>query len=164
LRGIKLGEAFLDTTFMLPFFHIDVDVEGFDLGLFESFISGLERVHFSEISVVEAKAKIMKLSERNAEYRQVQETFGENLEVLRNDEKIRFHAHDGVADRVLNSLLVKGFKLDVVDLFIVSQAAGVGFLLTEDRKILRLRDEARFRDDAVLGGLRLARWSEVQLG
>ena len=54
---MKLRELYLDTTYVMPFFYFDRDVKGFSRTVYKEVIKSLERIHFSEISIIEAKAK-----------------------------------------------------------------------------------------------------------
>ena len=68
MKQDKLSVAFLDTTFLLPFFQLDITVEAFNLNGFRGFLAELSKVHFSELSIFEAKAKLFRLSRKNSAY------------------------------------------------------------------------------------------------
>ena len=157
----EASEAFLDTTFLLPFFQLKIDVEGFSLEGFEAFLSGLDKAHFSLLSVYEAKAKLFRLSRRDERFANALEDFGGNLAVLRDDEMITFHTYTRMDDLRFNLISGKGLDLDVFDMIIVAQAVDVGFLLTEDEDILRLRGERSFVEDPELEELEIRRWREL---
>lgn len=166
LRDLKLGEvseAFLDTTFLLPFFQLDIDVEGFSPKGLEVFLSRLDKAHFSELSIYEAKAKLFRLSRRDERYADALENFGGNLAVLRDDEMISFHPYSELDDRRFNLISGKDLDLDVFDMIILAQAVDVGFLLTEDEEILNLRGEKAFVEDPELKRLEIRRWKELDV-
>lgn len=158
----EASEAFLDTTFLLPFLQLEIDVDGFSLEGFEAFLSGLDEAHFSLLSVYEAKAKLFRLSRRDERYADALEDFGGNLAVLRDDEMITFHTYTRVDDLRFNLISRKGLDLDVFDMIIVAQAVDVGFLLTEDKEILSLRNEEAFLEDPGLNKLKIRRWKELE--
>lgn len=157
----KTSKAFLDTTFLLPFFQLDIDVDGFSLERFEAFLSRLDEVHFSELSIYEAKAKLFRLSRRDERYADALKSFGGNLAVLRDDEMISFHPYTRLDDLRFNLISGKGLDLDVFDMVIVAQAVDVGFLITEDREIINLRGEKAFGEDPELKKLEIRRWKEL---
>jgi len=45
----------------MPFFYHDIDVKGFFRSVYKEVIKSLERIHVSEISIIEAKAKSLKM-------------------------------------------------------------------------------------------------------
>lgn len=58
---MKSGELYLDTTYVMPFFYLDIDVKGFSRADYKEVIRSFDRIHFSEISIIEAKAKCQKM-------------------------------------------------------------------------------------------------------
>jgi hypothetical protein len=156
------SEAFLDTTFLLPFFQIDVSVEGFDLGGFKEFLMGLSKIHFSELSVFEAKAKLYRLRTKGGAYARALEAFGHNLAILRGDEKFAFHPYGARDDEYFNSILAKRFALDGFDMVIMAQAMSIGTLITEDEDILGLREQGAFEGDPLFENMRIRRWKELE--
>lgn len=71
LKSLKIDKSsppFLDTIFLLPFFQLNVKIEGFTLKKFKRFLTELPILHFSELSIYEAKAKIYRLSRRDTNY------------------------------------------------------------------------------------------------
>ena len=70
---MKPRELFLDTTYVMPFLYLDIDVKGFSRVVYKKVIKSFERIHLSEISIIEAKAKSLKLGEK------VNEKFNEGL-------------------------------------------------------------------------------------
>lgn len=155
--------AFLDTTFLLPFFQIDIDIESFTLNNFKEFLTRLPQVHFSELSIFEAKAKLHRLSRKNVTYVQALEAFGTNLATLREDEKFIFHPYTAQDDEHFNLIHSKNFGLDSFDMIIIAQALKTGTLITEDREILSIREHNAFIKDPTLRKIKIRRWKELQL-
>ena len=129
---MKPRELYLDTTYVMPFFYLDIDVKGFSRSDYKEVIRSFDMVHFSEISIIEAKAKCQKMGE------QVNEKFNEGLAVLSEDKKVVIHGYRHVDDRKFNEIFPYG--LDFFDRIILAQAYSVGNLLTEDSKLLKLKD------------------------
>ena len=154
-------KAFLDTTFLLPFFQLDIEVNGFSLEKFEAFLSRLDEVHLSELSIYEAKAKLFRLSRRNEGYTKALESFGDNLTVLRDDETIHFHPYRQMDDSRFNLISGKDPSLDIFDVIIVAQAVDIGLLITEDKEILNLRSRKSFAEDPELKKLNIIPWKEL---
>lgn len=117
-------------------------------------------MHLSEISVYEAKAKLHRLAYRAPGYAAADEGFGDNLKVLREDEKVCFHRYTQADDIRLNHLYTKTPGIGFFDAVIVTQAAEAGILLTEDHDILSLRDSA-WLDEAPWDGLKIINWSHI---
>ncbi len=157
-------EFFLDTTFLLPFFQIDIAVENFTIESFAYFIRTASRIHFSELSVYEAKAKIHRLAKRNQAFSQSLSDFGDNLTVLRDDEKFVFRSFSKLADHYFNSLIETFPKLNSFDAILLSQASNVGLIITEDQELLALRENDDFLKNATLGKVRIKRWKERTTG
>ena len=130
-----MKEIFLDTTYVMPFFYMDIDVKGFSRRKYAELIQKLERVHVSEISIFEAKAKSLHEKE------EILEKFNKGLSILRSDEKVVIHGYTAEHDRILNEMRELLNDLNVIDLIIVSQAKEIGILLTEDRVIHKHKDE-----------------------
>lgn len=161
MRQGETSKVFLDTTFLLPFFQLDIDVEGFSLERFETFLSRLDEVHGSELSIYEAKAKLYRLSRRDRRYADALKSFGENLAILRADETFSLHPYTRQDDSRFNLISGKGLDLDVFDMIIVAQAVEVRLLITEDREILKLRSQKAFIEDPDLNKLEIRRWKEL---
>jgi hypothetical protein len=51
---MKLRELYLDTTYIMPFFYLDIDVRGFSRTRYKAVIKSVDRRHVSEISIIEA--------------------------------------------------------------------------------------------------------------
>lgn len=154
-------ELFLDTTYVLPFFQVPIAVKGFELSDFKVLIATLSKVHVAELSIYEAKAKLMRLSKARSGYEQALRSFGRNLNVLRWDEKFVFHNYTEKADEYFNQLLVSTERLDAFDLLVLSQAFDVGELLTEDGEILSFRDSDRFAKSPLSKSIKIMCWKEV---
>jgi len=164
LKSLKPNKpVFMDTTFLLPFFRVNIEVEGFSLDKFESFLTKISKLHFSELSIFEAKAKIFRLSRENKAYTPALEDFGKNLTVLRGDERFIFHPYTGQDDRFFNSISAKDLALDSFDMIILAQALNIGLLVTEDEEILRIRDREEFVKDPTLRTLKIKRWKELEI-
>jgi len=103
-------------------------------------LTPIDEIHLSEISIIEAKAKIHRLNQSNPAYQTPHEEFGTNLRILQEDHKIHFHRYEQEDDARFNFLAESGTQLDAFDTVIVAQSARVGLLLTEDREILSLRE------------------------
>lgn len=136
-------EMFLDTTYVMPFFYLDIDVKGFSRDDYKEVIRSLDKIHFSEVSIIEAKAKCQKMGEK------VNEKFNEGLSVLSADEKVVIHGYRPVDDRKFNELLPYG--LDFFDRIILAQAYSVGNLLTEDSKLLKVKNS----------GMKILKWDAL---
>ncbi len=154
-------ELFLDTTYILPFFQVPIRVAGFKLSDFKALITNLSRVHVAELSIYEAKAKLLRLSKTYRAYEKILRAFSENLNVLRMDEKFVFQNYTGEADQRFNQLLAVAKRLDAFDLIILSEAFTVGQLLTEDTDILTFRDSDGFAESALSKSIKIRCWKEV---
>jgi hypothetical protein len=119
----------------MPFFYLDIDVKGFFRSVYKEVIKSLERIHVSEISIIEAKAKSLKLSKKKSK---VNEKFNEGLSVLSADEKVVIHGYRAMDDKKFNEFQPLG--LGFFDAVILAQSCTVGILLTEDSRLLRLKD------------------------
>ncbi len=153
-------ELFLDTTYLLPFFQVPIRVEGFKLSDFKALIGNISRVHVAELSVYEAKAKLLRLSKTHRTYEKILRAFSENLNVLRMDEKFVFQNYTHQADQRFNQLLAFAKRLDAFDLIILSQAFTAGELLTEDADILAFRDSDEFAEGSLSKSLKIRCWKE----
>jgi len=132
---MQFRELYLDTTYVMPFFYLDVDVKGFSRARYKEVIKSLDRVHVSEISLIEAKAKSLKIGVDRSE---INERFNEGLSVLAADEKVVIHGYRAVDDKRFNEFHT--FGLGFFDTVILAQSCTVGILLTEDSRFLRLKD------------------------
>ena len=157
----RISAAFLDTTFLLPFFQLDITVEAFTIEKFRDFLTQLSEIHISELSIFEAKAKIFRLSKKNASYTPILKDYGSNLAVLREDEKIVFHTYTKADDAYFNLISAKNTNLDSFNIIIVAQALDVGLLITEEKEILGLGEQETFTKDPLLGKLAIKRWKEL---
>ncbi|MGB3458378.1 MAG: PIN domain-containing protein [Halobacteriota archaeon] len=132
---MKFRELYLDTTYIMPFFYLDIDVKGFSRTVYKEVIKSVERIHVSEISIIEAKAKSLKISKKRSE---VNEKFNEGLSVLSADEKVVIHGYRAMDDKKFNEF--QPLRLGFFDAVILAQSCTVGILLTEDSGLLQLKD------------------------
>lgn len=132
---MKFKELYLDTTYVMPFLFLDIDVKGFSRETYKEIIKFVDRIHISEVSLIEAKAKSLKL---NLSQKKVNEKFNEGLSVLSSDEKVIIHRFNALDDLKFNEF--DTFQLDFFDRIILAQSASIGLLLTEDGKLLNLKN------------------------
>ena len=132
---MKFRELYLDTTYIMPFFYLDIDVKGFSRTVYKEVIKSVERIHVSEISIIEAKAKSLK---RGGSQTEINEKFNEGLSVLSADEKVVIHGYRAMDDKKFNEFQPLG--LGFFDAVILAQSCTVGILLTEDSRLLQLKD------------------------
>ena len=76
---MKFRELYLDTTYVMPFFYLDIDVKGFSRKMYKEVIMSVESIHVCEISIIEAKAKSLKIGGSQTE---INEKFNEGLSYL----------------------------------------------------------------------------------
>ena len=146
---MKFRELYLDTTYVMPFFHLDMDVKGFSRAGYKEIIKSLDKIHLSEISLIEAKAKSLKIREKQSD---VNKKFNEGLSVLSDDEKVVIHGYGSIDDAIFNEFILLG--LDFFDAVILAQSCAVGNLLTEDLKLLQLKDT----------GVNIINWAALRTG
>ena len=146
---MKFRELYLDTTYVMPFFHLDMDVKGFSRAGYKEIIKSLDKIHLSEISLIEAKAKSLKIREKQSD---VNKKFNEGLSVLSDDEKVVIHGYGSMDDAMFNEFILLG--LDFFDAVILAQSCTVGNLLTEDLKLLQLKDT----------GVNIINWAALRTG
>lgn len=132
---LKFKEIYLDTTYVMPFLFLDIDVKGFSRDTYKKIIKSVDNIHISEVSLIEAKAKSLRL---NLSHKKANEKFNEGLSVLLSDEKVIIHRYNALDDMKFNEF--EKFQLDFFDRIILAQSSSVGFLLTEDSKLLNLKD------------------------
>ena len=125
-----MRDIFLDTTYVMPFFYMDIDVKGFSRKKYAELIQKLDKIHVSEISIFEAKVKSLQTRSKD-----VLRKFNMGLSVLRSDERVEIHGYTEKHDQALNEMLDVLNDVNVIDLIIISQAKEVGILLTEDKII-----------------------------
>ena len=132
---MKIKELYLDTTYVMPFLFLDIDVKGFSRNIYKEILKSLERIHISEVSLIEAKAKSLKL---DIPINKVNEKFNEGLSVLSSDEKVVIHRYNAMDDLKFNDF--DNLQLDFFDRIIFAQSAAIGLFLTEDRKLLNIKN------------------------
>jgi predicted deacetylase len=98
----------------MPFFYLDIDVKGFSRSVYKEVIQSLEILHVSEISIIEAKAKSLKISRKRS---MINEKFNEGLSVLSTDEKVVIHGYRSIDDKKFNEFQPLG--LDFFDTMIL---------------------------------------------
>lgn len=130
-----IREIHLDTTYIMPFFHLDIDVEGFSRELYKGIIISIQKIHISEISIIEAKAKSLKIGSGEKLSSVINERFNDGLAVLKSDSRVKIHSYTPEDDRKFNEILPLG--LDFFDSIILAQSYKAGSLLTENMKLLR---------------------------
>lgn len=148
----EIKELFLDTTYVMPFFYLDIDVKGFSREAYRDFIASIESIHISEISIIEAKAKSLKIGRKQGNIIEINNKFNEGLNVLIEDEKVEIHQYMPADDHKFNDNLVLG--LGFFDSIILAQSYQVGCLLTEDLKLLKLSKDA-------IGDLNIINWKFI---
>jgi len=127
----------LDTTFLLPFFELDL---GSINDIVDDLYSQLSVLYFAEISICEAKFKIISLYRKDIIPFSIVRSFWENLSILKEDEKIAFIPYDMQIDDNVNKLESEfPKKLEIIDEIIVATAITIGNLLTIDEEILNLK-------------------------
>ena len=82
----------------MPFFYLDIDVKGFSRTGYKEIIKSLDKIHLSEISIIETKAKSLKIGEKRSD---VNKRFNEGLSVLSADEKVVIHGYRSMDDEIL---------------------------------------------------------------
>ena len=131
----------LDTTFLLPFFEIDL---GEINRIVEDLYSKLLALYYAEISIYEAKFKLVSLYRKKRISFDIIKNFWRNLSILKDDEKIIFVPYDARIDDYVNKLEEKlPRKLEIIDELIVATAIPIGNLLTMDDEILGMRDQIK---------------------
>ena len=131
----------LDTTFLLPFFEIDL---GEINRIVEDLYSKLLALYYAEISIYEAKFKLVSLYRKKRISFDIIKNFWRNLSILKDDEKIIFVPYDARIDDYVNKLEEKlPRKLEIIDEMIVATAIPIGNLLTMDDEILGMRDQIK---------------------
>jgi len=146
---LKFRELYLDTTYVMPFFHLDIDVKGFSRSGYKEIIKSLDKIHLNEISLIEAKAKSLKIREKQSD---VNKKFNEGLSVLSDDDQVMIHGYGSMDDAMFNEFILLG--LDFFDAVILAQSCTAGNLLTEDLKLLQLKDT----------GVNIINWAALQTG
>lgn len=161
MKKDKASSVFLDTTFILPFFQVEINVDKFDVGRFRDFISAMKEVHVSELSIYEAKAKLSRLYSRDSSYSEALKNFGSNLEVLKKDKRFIFHTYSSEIDKYSNLLIDACPELDIFDALIVAHAVDTGFLLTEDEELVRLHRTPEFARNPLFTKIEIKRWRDL---
>ncbi len=151
-----MEKIFLDTTFVLPFFGIDLEIKGYTPKVFKNILSDFKSVHVSFLSIYEAKAKITRMYKNKKISYETMESFWPKLKILLESERFKFHIYDEQTDRNYN-LISNTYPLDAFDTLILASAMDVGALLTEDTDMLSIRDKLRTR-------IQILNWQNLQSG
>lgn len=131
----------LDTTFLLPFFGLDL---GEINSILENIYENSEGLYFAEISLYEALFKLFSLYRREKITDEIINNFWKNFEILTTDRKIKFVKPSNKIISTMNMLEKKlSAKLNIIDMLIVASAIDIRSLLTVDRAILRSREEIK---------------------
>jgi hypothetical protein len=150
---------FLDTTFILPFFGVNIDTPHAES--LEKTLEAYDELHISEASLLEAKSKLQRVIIKDPDFEAAFFEFGEKLELLRGDERIKFHAYTATDDRFFNIIRGVSPRLDFFDHVILAQSISVGSLLTEDQMLLGLRKKPEFLSCRELGDFKIRRLGEL---
>jgi hypothetical protein len=150
---------FLDTTFILPFFGVNIDTPHAES--LEKALVVFDELHVSEASLLEAKSKLQRVIIKDPSFEAAFFEFGEKLELLRGDERIKFHGYTASDDRFFNIIRGVSPRLDFFDHVILAQSISVGTLLTEDRVLLDLRKKPEFVSCREFGGFTIRRLGEL---
>jgi hypothetical protein len=150
---------FLDTTFVLPFFGVEIDTPHADA--LEKALYAYDELHISEVSLLEAKSKLQRVMIRNPSYETAFFEFGDKLELLREDDRIIFHGYTAADDRVFNMIRGVAPKLDFFDHVILAQSIPIGSLLTEDEMLLALRKKLEFVSRQEFTDVKILRLGEL---
>jgi hypothetical protein len=150
---------FLDTTYLLAFFGLNLVIRG--ASELDRVLALYDELHLSEVSVIEAKAKLLRLAIKDQGYEATVEGFGEKLDLLRENERVIFHEYRGVDDRRFNIVRRLKPKLDLFDQMILAQSVSVGSLLTEDEALLALRKSPEFHSCQEFRDLEIRRLGEL---
>ncbi|MDL5502357.1 MAG: hypothetical protein QSU88_03985 [Candidatus Methanoperedens sp.] len=143
---MQIKELYLDTTYIMPFLFLDIDVKDFSRSQYKDILKSLDRIHFSEVSLIEAKAKSMKI---NSSRNKLKEKFNEGLSVLLSDEKVVIHRYNAMDDLKFNEF--DKLNLDFFDRIILAQSCAVGWFLTEDEKLLKIKN----------AGIKILNWNNL---
>lgn len=134
---------FLDTTFILPFFQIPIDVKNFDKKIFEKSLKRFRLISVSELSLIEALFIVTKMFFRGEVFEDIFEVFKDNLEVLEDDSRFVVKPFSSMDISSYKWLL--DFKdLNPIDRLILAQGLDADIFLTEDREILKIGGIEKF--------------------
>lgn len=153
---------FLDTTYILPFFGVKLDIQGAEE--LEKTLSGYDELHISETSLLESKAKLLRLAIKDPSFEATVQGFGKNLDFLRGDERVIFHRYTGLDDRRFNIINTLSPRLNFFDEMILAESISVGCLLTEDEMILSLSRNPEFHARQEFDGFRVLRLRDLVKG
>jgi len=147
----------LDTTYLLPFFKIPIDVGRFERAQFKKILAHYTSIHFAEISLYEVKAKLVRLKKKTKVNDTIFEAFWHNWTVLREDPKFIIEPYQEGIDKNLNVISSRFLSLDVFDSLILATAMKVGTVLTEDEDIHGVKSDVFFKN------LRILSWTDFKM-
>lgn len=138
-----IKDMLFDTTFLLPFFGIDLEEIN---QLTDKAYLMVRKMYFAEISIYEVKFKLVSLYRKGKIPFELLNDFWRNLSILIDDSKIKFIEYDEQIDRLVNALERDDkINLSIIDQIIVATASKVSVLVTLDNDILKhkalLREE-----------------------
>ena len=137
---------FLDTTYVMPFFQIQINIKNFDKNTFEKILRKFQLIILSEISLIEILFKLTKMYIKKKVPENIFQTFKENLSILREDRKIKIKPITSIdIDNYLYFLKLK-YNLNPIDMLILAQGIEADIILTEDKNILKISEEKSFKE------------------
>jgi len=146
----------LDTTYLLPFFQIPLDVDHFDRLRFKQLLAQYPSIHAAAVSLYEIKAKLIRLKRNSQIPERIFSAFWRNWTILTEDPKFVIEAYCEPVDQHVNRISHEFPSLGAFDAVILAIAMNVGVLLTEDAAIHTVKTEAFFQD------LQILSWREVR--
>lgn len=134
----------LDTTYLLPVFGVGIGLEGYE----DKFPRLLEEfyIHYSPLSLIEAKWIILKLSKINPNIsRRLLAEYRRGLEVVISDDRLRETiTTNSVIEEVADHLLELGLR-DYFDRMIYATAYYYdAMLLTEDKELKTINEKTPY--------------------
>jgi len=141
------GEViFLDTTYLLPFFQIPVNVKDFSKRIFEETLRKFQFISVSELSLIEVLFIATKLYLKREVSDNIFKTFKENLTVLKEDDRFMIKTLSDTDVKNYKYLLDLKSGLNPIDRIILAQGANADIFLTEDKDLLELGKTKKFRE------------------
>ena len=133
--------CFLDTTYLMPLFQLDITIEGFEEEFHEIFQSGRFYFLFSPVSILEIKWQIIKLSKSGHSIDELEKASSRALRTIQKTEQFKLV---NFVDEAINSVsfeLRKQGHNDLFDTIILGSALSTAAIfVTEDeplRKVLK---------------------------
>jgi len=137
---------FLDTTFVMPFFQIQINIKNFDKNIFEKILRKFQLIILSEISLIEILFKLTKMYTKKKISDNIFNIFKENLSILREDRKIKIKTITSTDINNYLYFLKLKYKLNPIDMLILAQGIEADIILTEDKNILKISEEKSFKE------------------